>query len=98
MSPSARTEMEGFRNIVAEVIVQAARDYRKLKKCKGEESKFDGAKVIVSVELQRIKEFFINGGADAYLEMMDGLDLRGVDLLERLDGSTGDGFMGNRGI
>lgn len=31
MSPSARTEMDGLRNIVAEVLVQAARDYRKLR-------------------------------------------------------------------
>jgi hypothetical protein len=98
MNPAAQTEMDSLRNIVAEVLVQAARDYRKLKGCKSATAKFDGAKIIVEVELERIKQFFTGGGADAYLELMDGLDLSGTDLWERLVGSTGDGFMGNRGI
>lgn len=98
MNPAAQTEMDSLRNIVAEVLVQAARDYRKLKASKSASAKFDGAKIIVEVELERIKHFFTGGGADAYLELMDGLDLSGTDLWERLVGSTGDGFMGNRGI
>jgi len=76
-----------LRNLVAEVFVQAARDYRKLKACKWERTKMDGATVLVSVELSRIREFFLSGGADAYMEFMDDIELGGVDLWERLTSS-----------
>ena len=88
--------MVGLRNLVAEVVVQAARDYRKLRACKFEKTQMDGAKILVSVEMERIKRFFLKGGVDAYMELLDGLELEGSDLWDRLEGSRGDGYMGNR--
>ena len=87
MSPVEQERLTGLRNIVAEVFVQAARDYRKLKACKWKTMKMDGAQVLVEVELSRIREFFLSGGADAYLEFLERIDLRGVDLWERLTSS-----------
>jgi len=87
MSPREREKMVGLRNLVAEVFVQASRDYRKLKACKWEKTKMDGATTLVEVELARIRGFFLNGGADAYMEFMDDMELSGVDLWERLTSS-----------
>ena len=98
MSPREREEMVGLRNLVAEVFVQAARDYRKLKACKWERTKMDGATVLVSVELARIREFFLSGGADAYMELLDDMELRGVDLWRRLTSSKRGEFTSFRAL
>jgi hypothetical protein len=87
MSPEDREEMAGLRNLVAEVFVQASRDYRKLKACREEKLKMNGATTLVEVELSRIREFFLGGGADAYMGLMDDMDLKGADLWERLTNS-----------
>ena len=42
---------------------------------------------LVEVELSRIREFFVSGGADAYMEFLERIDLSGVDLWERLTSS-----------
>lgn len=87
MSPVELENLAGLRNLVAEVFVQASRDYRKLKACKWKTMKMDGANVLVEVELSRIREFFLSGGADAYMEFLERIELRGVDLWERLTSS-----------
>jgi hypothetical protein len=46
----------------------------------------------VEVELARIREFFLSGGADAYMEFLERIELRGVDLWERLTRSKRGGF------
>ena len=73
--------------MVAEIFVQAARDYRKLKACKWKKMKMDGAHVLVTVELEKIGGFFLGGGADAYMEFLDEIELSGADLWERLTNS-----------
>ena len=94
-------EMErlfGLRNLVAEVFVQAARDYRKLKACKWKKMKMDGAHVLVEVELEKVKEFFVGGGADMYMEFLDDVELSGADLWERLASSKSGEFTSFRAL
>ena len=92
MSPSEREEMASLRNLVAEVFVQAARDYRKLRDCETVKTKVNGTIVVAEVELKKIKSFFLGGGADAYIEFLDGLELSGADLWSRLTNSKGSEF------
>ena len=87
MNTGGLENLAGLRNLVAEVFVQAARDYRKLKACKWKKMKMDGAHVLVTVELEKIEGFFLGGGADAYMEFLDEIELSGADLWERLTNS-----------
>lgn len=92
MIPSEREEMAGLRNLVAEVFVQAARDYRRLRDCGTVKAKINGAIVVVDVELKKVEGFFLGGGADAYIEFLEGLELSGADLWNRLTNSKGSEF------
>jgi len=92
MSPKEQDRLAGLRNLVAEVFVQAARDYRKLRDCGTVKTKVNGAIVVVEVELRKIENFFLGGGADAYIEFLEGLELSGADLWNRLTNSKGNEF------
>ena len=63
--------------MVTELLIYAVRDYRKLRACEWKTMKMNGATVIVALELERLREFFLDGGADAYLEFLGDSGLTG---------------------
>ena len=88
------------RTLAMEVVVQAIHDYRRLMTYTKDEVKWCGAKTSVSKELERVRYFFCNGGADAYFEMA-GVDHSGVAIWEKLtqqplDKEWGSGVFTNR--
>ena len=71
------------KTLAMEVVVQAIHDYRRLKTYAKDEVKWSGAKTSVTKELDRIRYFFVEGGADAYFEMA-GVNYSGKSVWEKL--------------
>tara|TARA_R100000808_G_scaffold6998_1_gene20583 strand:+ start:24231 stop:24506 length:276 start_codon:yes stop_codon:yes gene_type:complete len=81
--------LSGIQSMVAELLVYAVKDYRRLKACKGPTIRLDGARATVEVELEKLRSFFLDGGADAYLEFLGSPGLTGELLWSRLERGQG---------
>ena len=70
IAESYEQEREGITAVACGVLEQAAKDYWKLKKGKGENVKVSGAAVPREYTMLEIENFFSeNGGAQYYLEL-----------------------------
>lgn len=88
------------KTLAMEVVVQAVHDYRRLKTYTDDRVKWCGAWTSVSRELERIRCFFTDGGADMYFEMA-GVHFHGATIWEQLteqplDKKWGSGAFTNR--
>ncbi len=79
------------KTLATEVVAQAVQDYRRLKTYKKKKVKWAGVKVIVEVEIQRIKQFFTEGGADVWLEAA-GVECEGSEIWKTISQRNVDGW------
>lgn len=93
---SRRFELAGLKMLSVEVLLQAVRDYRKLKAARKLTLKWEGARVIVAVELERLEGFFTGVGANSYLEILEDMGLTGKVVWSHLESDSGDRLFGSR--
>jgi len=79
------------KTLAMEVVVQAVQDYRRLKTYKKKKVKWAGTKVVVEAEIQKIKRFFTEGGADAWLET-GGVRCTGSEIWKTISQRNVDGW------
>ena len=79
-----RMEKEGAKKLGLAVVMQAVKDYRKLKSSKEVKKRLEGGWVLKEVLMKEVEKFFLEGGgADYYLEL-SGMDIDAVLIMKEL--------------